>query len=74
MFDLMDCRFALDKIARANISDDTVSAAKGNGNRYRHSFCVILDNGKKAIVKAMIPPSLSRSKLFKTGVVIDKQH
>ena len=71
MFDLVDCEIALDKIAKAHASDDiSKEPSRGSGNRYRHSFCVILDNGKKAVVKAMIPPSLARSKLFKTGVII----
>ena len=71
MFDLKDCLAALDKIAKAHSSDDsTAGGNKGAGNRYKHAFCLILDNGKKAVVKAMIPPSLARSNLFKTGVVI----
>lgn len=71
MFDLQDCEFALDKIAKANVSDDAGrDSSRSSGNRYRHSFCVIMDNGKKAVVKAMIPPSLARSNLFKTGVIV----
>ena len=70
MFDLKDCLLALDKIAKAHSSDDLAGSNKGTGNRYKHSFCLIMDNGKKAVVKAMIPPSLARSDLFKTGVVI----
>lgn len=66
--DLVDCKWALDKIAKAHKSDDGGSGS--SGNRYRHSFCVMLDNGKKAIVKSKLPASLARSKLFKTGVIL----
>ena len=63
--DLNDCKYALDRIAKAHKSDTT---STGVGSKYKHSFCVILDNGKKAIVKSMLPQSLANSKLFKTGV------
>jgi hypothetical protein len=32
-----------------------------------------MDNGKKAVVKAMIPASLAKSNLFKTGVLIHEE-
>ena len=71
MFDLMDCQLALEKIARAHSSDESTGGqSRGSGNRYKHSFCIIMDNGKKAVVKAMIPPSLAKSNLFKTGVIV----
>lgn len=70
MFDLKDCLFALDRIAKAHSSDETYQG-RGTGNRFKHSFCVIMDSGKKAVVKAMIPASLAKSNLFKTGVLID---
>ena len=68
--DLTDCRWALDKIAKAHKSDDGGANEGASGNRYRHSFCVMLDNGKKAIVKSRLPASLAKSKLFKTGVIL----
>lgn len=69
IFDLKDCELALQKIAKSNSSDE--QGLSGNaGGRYKHSFCVILDTGKKAVVKAMIPPALAKSGLFKTGVII----
>lgn len=64
-FDLRELEPALSEIARANF---TKSGNSGSGNRYKHAFCVVLDNGNKAIVKAMIPPELRNSKIFKTGV------
>ena len=70
MFDLTDSLGALDKIAKAHSYDDS-GKGKASGNRFRHSFCIIMDNGKKAVVKAMIPPALNNSRLFKTGVIID---
>lgn len=68
--DLTDCRWALDKIAKAHKSDDGGANEGASGNRYRHSFCIMLDNGKKAIVKSRLPASLAKSKLFKTGVIL----
>ena len=71
MFDLQDCELALDKIAKAHANDDLQGDQNsGSGNRYRHSFCVILDNGKKAITKVMLPQALVKSSLFRTGVDI----
>lgn len=74
MFDLQDCEYALDKIAKAHVSGNTEQGQNsGSGGRYRHSFCVILDNGKKAIVKVQLPPALNKSSLFKTGVDIKRE-
>lgn len=72
--DLIDCKPALDRIAKAHQSDEGIAGGNGrgsgSGNRYRHSFCVVLDNGKKAIVKSKLPAALGKSKIFKTGVLI----
>lgn len=73
LFDLQDCLPALDKIAKAHSAEKVNTASNsGTGSRYKNSFCVILENGKKAVVKAMIPPALLNSQLFKTGVDITK--
>lgn len=69
MFDLQDCELALDRIAKAHANDDEVgSQNSGSGNRYRHSFCLVMDTGKKAIAKVMLPQALVKSSLFRTGV------
>lgn len=75
MFDLQDCSLALDKIAKAHAADDSSSQTQnsGSGNRYRHSFCLILDSGKKAIVKVDLPQALKKSSLFRTGVDIKEK-
>lgn len=39
---------------------------------YSHAFCLILPNGKQAVVKVQLPPKLAESTLFRTGVQIDK--
>jgi len=67
VLDLKEIEPGLDKIAMANTSEDG-----GAFNRYRHSFCVVLDNGKRSILKVMIPRELGTSKLFKTGVDVVK--
>lgn len=74
MFDLQDCELALDKIAKAHAADDGTQAQNsGSGNRYRHSFCLVMDNGKKAIAKVMLPQALIDSSLFRTGVDVKKK-
>lgn len=57
---------ALKQISVANASSSKTS------NRYKHSFCVAFDNGKRVIVKAFIPKELLKSKLFTTGVEVKK--
>lgn len=69
MFDQQDIKEALDTIAKAN---STKAVANGGQSKYRNSFCVVMDEGKKAIVKAILPKALLESKLFKTGVDVDK--
>ena len=74
MFDLQDCELSLDKIAKAHASDDVDKEQNsGSGNRYRHSFCIVLDNGKKAIAKVVLPQALVKSSLFRTGVDIKRE-
>ncbi|MEM4385410.1 MAG: DUF87 domain-containing protein [Candidatus Anstonellales archaeon] len=72
-FDLKDSLYALDKIAKAHNTDELSSKKSNTSNRYKNAFCVILDNGKKAVVKVMMPPSLVNSKLFKTGVDVENK-
>lgn len=43
-------------------------------NKYNKAFCLMLDNGNKAIVKVMLPKEIRDSKLFNTGVVIDESN
>lgn len=67
LFDLKECKGILNQIAKA--TGDT------NGFNYNKAFCVILDNGKKAVVKAFLPPAIAKSKLFATGVDVEvKEH
>lgn len=47
----------------------TVDIGADSLESYKHAFCLVLDNGKKAIVKVALPPSLRNSKLFKTWEV-----
>lgn len=73
-FGLTELEPALGLIAKANYTDgESISTSKVSsaGNRYKHAFCVVLDNGKKAVVKVMLPAELQKSKIFKTGVDIE---
>lgn len=73
-FDKPEMIEPLERIAKAYNSDNNVGGvvAKTNStNKYRNAFCLLLDNGKQAIVKVMLPKSLRESKLFKTGVDVD---
>jgi len=64
MFDLKECKGVLHQIAKS--TGDTL------GFNYNKAFCVILDNGKKAVVKVMLPPAIAKSSLFRTGVDVKK--
>ena len=68
-FDLQEIKLALDKIAKANTRKRTSTSA--SSSKYNHSFCVVMEDGKKAIVKVDLPKALKDSKLFKTGVDVD---
>lgn len=70
-FDLQDIKLALDKIAKANTSK-TISSGRST-SRYKHAFCVVMEDGKKAIVKVELPKALKESKLFKTGVDVETE-
>lgn len=77
-FEQMDSLPALDKIAKAALqiksASDKVAGTSKTGasqNRYANSFCIMLNTGEKAVVKARLPQSLLQSKLFKTGVEIE---
>lgn len=73
-FDIVDSEIALDRIAKAHSTEEVSTTIKGNSaNRYKNSFLLVLDNGKKCVVKVMLPPSLLKSSLFKTGVDVNKR-
>ena len=67
-WELQDCSLALERIAKAYSSDEAGGRGSSSSNRYKHAFCVVMDNGKKAISKVKLPQSLAKSNLFKTGV------
>lgn len=72
-FDLQECLDALDRIAKASANTKQIGGkTSGSQNRYKHAFCVVLDDGNKAIVKSMLPSSILKSSLFKTGVQIQE--
>ena len=65
---------ALDRIAKAHTTEEKVRKDRpGSSNRYKHAFCLVMDNGKKAVTKVMMPPALVNSALFRTGVDISKE-
>lgn len=73
-YDKKEMLVPLERIAKAYNSDNNVGgvvAKENSTNKYRNSFCLLLDNGKQAIVKVLLPKALSKSKLFKTGVDVD---
>lgn len=70
-FDLQDSMDALNKIAKASsVTKQIRNKVTGTQNKYQNSFCVVLDDGNKAIVKSMLPTSILKSSLFKTGVKV----
>lgn len=67
--DMQDMRLALDTIAKAySTIQSGTQKVSGAQSKYKYAFCIALEDGKKAIVKAMIPKELMKSSLFKTGV------
>lgn len=67
--DLQDVLPALDNIAKAHTARQNGSKkASGAQSRYKNAFCIVLEEGKKAVVKVNLPPALRESNLFKTGV------
>lgn len=74
-FGLRELEPELARIAKASTmdaSDSNGGKGGGQGNRYKHAFCLVLDNGKKSVVKVILPPSLRDSKIFKTGVDVSE--
>jgi len=51
-----------------------ISKASGSNKSsvYNKAFCLIFDDGKRAVVQAKLPRQLSKNRLFSTGVVTDK--
>lgn len=72
-FDLQDMKGALDKIAKAHADTSSSDKTSGAPSKYKYSFCIAFENGKRAIVKSMLPKSLLNSKLFTTGVEIETE-
>ena len=70
VFDIPEIEGVLDRIAKAHMTD-YIKSSNNVSNRYKHAFCLILDNGNRAIVKAMLPKVLLESRLFRTGVEIE---
>lgn len=70
-FDQQEIALALDNIAKAHSAQQTGSQKiSGSQSRYKNAFCVVMEDGKKAIVKVKLPPALIKSALFRTGVDI----
>ena len=75
IYDQQDCKDALNKIAKASHQKRSAKAKFNNSrSKYAYAFCIILDDGKKAVVKADIPNALFNSKLYKTGVDVKDKH
>ena len=74
-FELTEIAGALDRIAKANKRkrSSRESGKNRRHSKYEYAFCFIFDDGNKAIGKAMLPPSLERSQLFKTGVNVENK-
>lgn len=73
-FDLQDVKPALDNIAKAHtVTQSGSQKVSGAQSRYKNAFCIVLEEGKKAIVKVMLPKSLLKSSLFRTGVDVKEE-
>lgn len=73
-FNLQDVKPALDNIAKAHtVTQSGSQKVSGAQSRYKNAFCVVLEDGKKAIVKVMLPKALLKSSLFRTGVDVKEE-
>ena len=71
-FDLLEIEGSLELIAKATaVRDGNKKGAGYRGGKYKHGFCLIMDDGKKAIIKQSLPKALEDSSLFKTGVDVE---
>ena len=60
----------MDLLATAQRKDEKNTQNSAYGSPYQYAFLCGLDRSKYGIVKMLIPPDVSRSALFKTGVNI----
>lgn len=67
IFEIQECSDALERIAKAHATGDST----GVGGRYKFSFLFVLDTGKRCVGKVMLPQSIIKSDLFRTGVKIE---
>lgn len=73
-FDQKEIMPALDSIAKAHMARQTgAQKLAGSQTKYKNAFCIILEDGKKAVVKAKLPKALINSNLFKTGVRVQEE-
>lgn len=64
-------KYEMDLLSSAKRDDDEVRGNSGyTESLYNHAFLCGLDRSKYGIVKMLIPPDISRSLIFKTGVEI----
>ena len=62
------CPEVKDELLKLSIATKT-----GANSKYMHGFCLMLDDGKKAIVKSLLPKVLAEDPLFSTGVKVKKE-
>lgn len=63
----------LDSIAAAHKTDDNFQNASGGSSAlYRFGFLLGLDSSKYAVTKMLVPRSMAKSDLFRTGVKTDE--
>lgn len=60
----------MDLLATGQVKDEEMAQHSDYGSPYQYAFLCGLDRSKYGIVKMLIPPDVSRSMLFKTGVNI----
>jgi len=62
----------LDNIAAAHKTDDNFkNASGGSSSLFRFGFLLGLDNSKYGVAKMLVPRTMAKSDLFRTGVKVD---
>jgi len=72
-----DCLGALEQIAIASNKKSKEEQAGQktavSNNKYTHAFCLMLEDGSRAVVRVELPKSIADSDLFRTGVKVKEE-
>lgn len=66
-----------EKFQLKELETELLKISKASNNKkqskYKHAFCIVFDDGKRAVVKSQLPKKLAESRLFSTGIKVDSE-